>query len=139
MANPVNINVASASSTNKIIPVQTDPYPFYPRANGPFGDLSSLCFAPPPPPPPPPILQPTPALNDSITRINSTTQVGVIGKESWPQSSANKTTLPSGIPPWALEASNNDGSNQISSHHTVAFFPNQDVDLRLFMNEPLMM
>ena len=141
MANPVDVNVTNAPRTSKNIPAQTDPFPFYPRANGPFGDLSSLLVAPPPPPPPPPpTLKSGTVLNDSMTRINPTTlpQVGVLDTESWGQSSANQNTLPSGIPPWALEVSNNDGSNQISSHHSVPFFSNQDVDLRLFFNELLL-
>lgn len=131
MANPVDINVANASHTSTNI--QTDPFPFYPRANGPFGDLSSLLVAPPPPPPPPPPPKSKQAtvLNNTLTRTNPTTnpQVGLIAKESWGQGSANHNNLPSTIPPWALEVTNND-NNQISSHHSVAFFSNQDVDLR---------
>ena len=133
MGSSANQSVAAkpVSRANPSNPPQTETFSFYPGVNSPFGDLSTLLTPPPPPPPPPTLKQPI-GLQDTIHQNPPpVSQVVLLGNESWTHNNIGAHS--SRIPSWALELSNNDATNNISSHNSTAFFSNQDVDLRLFL------
>lgn len=131
LASPVKADSPLVPQSKPVLPA-SDPFPFYPGVNSPFGDLASLLIAPPPPPPPPPLMPPPVFQDLPKPEPPPPPPVSLLGQEPWSNSSPVHHPLPSRIPSWSMDESLSDnGNNNITIHHPSAFFPSHDVDLRL--------
>lgn len=130
LASPVKADSPLVPQSKPVLPA-SDPFPFYPGVNSPFGDLASLLIAPPPPPPPPPLMPPPVFQDLPKPEPPPPPPVSLLGQEPWSNSSPVHHPLPSRIPSWSMDESLSDnGNNNITIHHPSAFFPSHDLDLR---------
>lgn len=137
MASPVRSDCPSKPSfpspvhQSKPVLPPSEAYPFYPGINNPFCNLASLLVAPPPPPPPPPLMPPPVFQDLPKPEPPPPPPVSLLGQEPWLKNDSVHHPLPSRIPSWGMEDSLSDnGTSNIDIHHTSAFFPSHDVDLR---------